>query len=135
MLLSLGHVTVRSADSARTESFYCDLLCMRVGPRPAIAIPGRWLYVGQEAVLHVLPRNTDAPNDDVPVVDHFALRASDRAGLERRLKAVGQPFESRRLANGDTWQIFLTDPNGARVELCYAPNLPTATWAPSTPPS
>jgi catechol 2,3-dioxygenase-like lactoylglutathione lyase family enzyme len=119
MLLSLGHVTVLSADFERTERFYCDLLGMRVGPRPAIPLPGRWLYVGGEAVLHVLPRQTQPPHHDQPVVDHFALNADDRAGFEHRLRAAGQPFESQRLAQTDIWQIFLTDPNGARVELCF----------------
>jgi extradiol dioxygenase family protein len=41
MLLSLGHVTLRSADFDRTERFYCGLLGLCIGPRPAIALPGR----------------------------------------------------------------------------------------------
>ena len=45
MLLALGHVTVLSTDLKRTERFYCDLLGLRVGPRPAIPIPGCWLYL------------------------------------------------------------------------------------------
>ena len=63
MLTSLGHVTVRSADFERTERFYCDLLGMRVGPRPAIPLPGRWFYVGDEAVVHVLPRTVEGANE------------------------------------------------------------------------
>jgi catechol 2,3-dioxygenase-like lactoylglutathione lyase family enzyme len=132
MLLSLGHVTLLSADFARTERFYCDLLGLRVGPRPAIRVPGRWLYVGDAAVLHVLPRNAPPPQDARPVVDHFALNAHDRAGFERRLEAAGQPFESRRLAATEIWQVFLTDPDGARVELCFAhENLAVAGGAPT----
>jgi len=122
-LLSLGHVTVRSADFERTERFYCALLGMRVGPRPAIPVPGRWLYVGDEAVLHVLPRQADEAGDAVAqgesVIDHFALSAADLPAFERRLRAAGQPFETKRLADSDVWQIFLTDPDGARVELCF----------------
>jgi catechol 2,3-dioxygenase-like lactoylglutathione lyase family enzyme len=119
MLLSLGHVTLLSADFERTERFYCDLLGMRVGPRPAIRVPGLWFYVGEEAVLHVLTRQTRPLHHDQPVVDHFALNADDRAGFEHSLCSAGQPFESRRLAQTDIWQIFLTDPDGARVELCF----------------
>jgi catechol 2,3-dioxygenase-like lactoylglutathione lyase family enzyme len=122
MLLSLGHVTVLSTDLERTERFYCDLLGLRVGPRPAIRIPGCWLYLGDQPVLHVLARQAAAPPDDAhPVIDHFALDAEDRAGFEHRLRAAGQPFESRRLADSGIWQIFLTDPDGARVELSFAP--------------
>jgi catechol 2,3-dioxygenase-like lactoylglutathione lyase family enzyme len=123
MLTSLGHVTVRSADFERTERFYCDLLGMRVGPRPAIPLPGRWFYVGDEAVVHVLPRTVDAvvrqEGDASSAFDHFALNAEDRSAFERRLRAAGQPFESRRLADSDLWQVFLRDPDGLRVELCF----------------
>ena len=117
--LSLDHVTVRSADFARTERFYCDLLGMQPGPRPAIALPGRWFYVGDEALLHVLPRSVDAPHDTAGAIDHFAFHADDLPAFEQRLRAAGQRFEPRRLADTDTWQIFLTDPDGARVELCF----------------
>ena len=120
MLLSLGHVTVLSADFERTERFYCGLLGMRVGPRPAIRLPGRWFYVGDRAVVHVLPRTAGARSGAEAVIDHFALEARDRPAFEERLRAAGQPFESRRLADSDTWQIFLTDPDGARVELSFA---------------
>lgn len=128
MLLSLGHVTVRSTDFDRTERFYCGLLGMRVGPRPAIPVPGRWLYVGDVAVVHVLPRvpsvaggaGTDAASGAASTIDHFALDAQDRPAFEDRLRAAGQQFETRRLADSDIWQIFLFDPDGARVELSFA---------------
>ena len=120
MLLSLGHVTVRCADFERTERFYCDLLGLRTGPRPRISTPGRWFYLGGEAVLHVLPRQTDAQVGAAGAIDHFALNARDLPAFEARLRVAGQPFERRRLADTDVWQLFLTDPDGARVELCFA---------------
>jgi catechol 2,3-dioxygenase-like lactoylglutathione lyase family enzyme len=120
MLVSLDHVTVRSADFERTAQFYCDLLGMRRGPRPDLAVPGRWFYIGANAVLHVLPRGTDAPAGSAGAIDHFALHAVDLPATEDKLKAAGQPFERKRLADTDVWQIFLTDPDGVRVELCFA---------------
>ena len=120
MLLSLGHVTVRSADFERTEHFYCGLLGMRVGPRPAIPVPGRWFYVGDQAVLHVLPGTAAVRHGAEELIDHFALNADDRPAFEQRLAAAGQPFESRRLADSGVWQVFLTDPDGARVELSFS---------------
>ncbi|OYV02085.1 MAG: glyoxalase [Burkholderiales bacterium PBB5] len=119
MLLSLGHVTVRSADFERTERFYGDLLGLRIGPRPAIAVPGRWFYIGDRAVIHVLPRAAEALAGSGGAIDHFAFDAVDLPAFERRLKTAGQPFEGRRLADSDTWQVFLTDPDGARVEISF----------------
>ncbi|MFO1327405.1 MAG: VOC family protein [Rubrivivax sp.] len=124
MLRALDHVTVLSADFDRTMRFYCDLLGMRIGPRPAIRLPGFWLYLGDAAVLHVLPRRAgDAPAPG-GAIDHFALEADDLPAVEQRLRAAGQPFEGRRLADSDTWQIFLNDPDGARVELSFAGQAP-----------
>ncbi len=127
MLLSLGHVTVRSTDFERSKRFYCDLLGMRIGPRPSIPVPGHWLYVGAEAVVHLLPRLvTAAPSgrhEADGAIDHFALNAENRPAVEQRLSAAGLAFESRRLADSDTWQIFLRDPDGVRVELCFRPGL------------
>lgn len=123
MLLSLGHVTVHSADFEQSERFYCDLLGLRIGPRPAIPVPGRWFYLGDEAVVHVLPRPAAAMPEGrhgaEGVIDHFALNAEDRPAVEQRLRAAGLAFESRRLADSDRWQIFLRDPDGVRVELCF----------------
>lgn len=125
MLLSLGHVTLRCADFERAERFYCDLLGMRIGPRPAIPVPGRWFYIGDEAVVHLLPRLATAASDDrhdaQSAIDHFALNAGDLPTVEQRLLAAGQEFESRPLADSDIWQIFLRDPDGVRVELCFRP--------------
>lgn len=119
MLLSLDHVTVRSADFERSERFYRDLLGLRVGPRPAIPVPGRWLYIGDRPVLHVLPRAAGTAAAAEGAIDHFALECDDLPGFEQRLRAAGLPAEGRRLADTDTWQIFLTDPDGARVELSF----------------
>ncbi|MCC6247971.1 MAG: hypothetical protein IT499_09465 [Rubrivivax sp.] len=48
------------------------------------------------------------------------MKADDRPAFELRLRAAGHPFESRRLAGSDRWQLFLTDPDGARVELTFS---------------
>lgn len=124
MLTRLGHVTVLSTDLERTERFYCGLLGLRVGPRPAIPLPGLWLYLGDHAVVHVLPRQHTPAAEGEAAIDHFALEARDRPAFEQRLRQAGLAFESRRLADSDTWQIFLNDPDGARVELSFNPEQP-----------
>lgn len=134
-LLSLGHVTLRSADFDRTEHFYCDLLGLCVGPRPSLAVPGRWFYVGDEAVVHVLPRAVPAPDDTRGAIDHFALNARNWPAFESRLRAAGLPFERKRLADTEVWQVFLTDPDNVRVELYFAREGAMGTGCPSSEPA
>ena len=119
-LLSLGHVTLRSADFDATERFYPGVLGLRVGPRPALSVPGIWFYLGDEAVLHVLPPAVNQRADAAGLIDHFALNARGLSAFQQRLQAAGQAFECRRHADTGTWQLFLADPDGVRVELCFA---------------
>lgn len=125
-VLALDHVTVRSTDLARTERFYGGLLGLRGGPRPAIAVPGHWYYIGDAAVLHVLARSPADLQAAVSAIDHFAFRARGLAAFEQRLQAAGQAFERRRLADSAIWQIFLNDPDGARVEINFDTEDPAA---------
>jgi catechol 2,3-dioxygenase-like lactoylglutathione lyase family enzyme len=118
MLLSLGHVTVRSTDFERTERFYSGLLGLRPGPRPELGVPGRWYYLGGEAVLHVLAAKGSTAAASQPI-DHFAFKATDRPAVEQRLRAAGQAFDVHPLRGTRVLQLFLTDPDGARVELSF----------------
>ena len=40
------------------RSFYCDVVGLRVGPRPSFASFGYWLYAGEQDILHLT--ETDA---------------------------------------------------------------------------
>lgn len=119
MLRSLSHITVHSADFELTERFYCGLLGLRLGPRPVIKIPGHWFYLGDRAVVHMLPREPEKAAGSGGAFDHFAFDADDLPAFLRKFEALGVPFEGRRLADSQVWQVFLTDPDGVRVELSF----------------
>lgn len=120
MLLSLDHVTLRSSDFDRCERFYCGLLGMRVGPRPAFAVPGRWFYLGDSPVLHVLHAGPDDRATLGCTIDHFAMRGAGLAEFVKRLTPTGQAFDLRRQPATGEWQMFISDPDGALVELAFA---------------
>ena len=119
MLLSLDHVTLRSSDFDRCERFYCGLLGMRVGPRPAFAVPGRWFYVGDKAVLHVLPAQSGGDTSARCTIDHFAIRATGLTEYQQRLASFDQAYDLKRQPGSGDWQMFMADPDGAIVELDF----------------
>jgi len=114
----MNHFTVLTADLAATRAFYVGLLGLAEGPRPDLGFPGAWLYVGGDAVLHVIA-GRPLPENPRGVLDHVAFTATDLEGTTARLEAAGVPFDLRRQADSGVWQLFCFDPNGARVELDF----------------
>jgi catechol 2,3-dioxygenase-like lactoylglutathione lyase family enzyme len=115
MLQALDHVTLRSTDLSRTLAFY-ERLGLRQGPRPPFGLPGLWLYVGEQALLHVLEGR---PARDGGPFDHLAFRARGRAALAATLASAGVAFDLQALPDGSALQMFVHDPDGARIELVF----------------
>ena len=120
---SMNHFTVLARDLDATKAFYVGLLGLAEGPRPPFTFPGAWLYVGGQAVLHIIA-GRPLPEPPAGVLDHVAFSANDLAGMAARLKAHGFGYELRRQAGNGPWQLFCHDPNGAKVELDFAADEP-----------
>lgn len=118
-ITEMNHFTVLADDLDRTRAFYVGLLGLREGPRPPLGFPGAWLYVGERPVLHVIA-GRPLPEERRGVLDHMAFSATDLAGLTARLEAAGISYDLRRQPESNVWQLFVSDPNGARVELDFA---------------
>jgi catechol 2,3-dioxygenase-like lactoylglutathione lyase family enzyme len=115
----MNHFTILTDDVPRTVGFYHDLLGLTEGHRPELGFPGAWLYVGAQAVLHVVggrPRAALKPG----VIDHVAFSATGLSATLDTLAARGIEHVCRQQAGTGTWQVFFHDPNGARVELDFA---------------
>lgn len=116
MLKSLDHVTLRSTDLGRTLAFYERLLGLEPGCRSAFGMQGLWLYAEGRSLVHVLEMPVDAWGG---AIHHIAFEARDRLAVSARLAAARVPFELTALPDGSALQMFLTDPDGARVELVF----------------
>ena len=114
----MNHFTVLTDELERTRAFYIGLLGLREGPRPPLGFPGAWLYAGERPILHVIAGRA-LPEERRGVLDHMAFSASGLAELVGRLEAAGIAYELKRQAESRVWQLFLSDPNGARVELDF----------------
>jgi catechol 2,3-dioxygenase-like lactoylglutathione lyase family enzyme len=115
---AMNHFTVLTDDLARTLTFYVGLLGLREGPRPPLAFPGAWLYVGEQAVLHVVA-GRPLPTERRGVLDHIAFSATELLDVIDRLDAADRPYDLSRQPGSGVWQLFIFDPNGARVELDF----------------
>ena len=120
---AMNHFTILTDDVPTTVTIYRELLGLTDGPRPPFDFPGAWLYAGDTPILHVIGGR---PADELRagVIDHMAFTAHDLADTLALLTARNIAHTCRRLAGAGTWQVFFFDPNGARVELDFAPDEP-----------
>ena len=123
----LDHCSVRTADMEATRRFYEDVVGLKVGPRPNFSFPGLWLYAGDSPLVHVIgeggERELSGETQDGAAAtgnfDHIAFLASDIAGMRARLAKAQVPYRHQTIPGRAVEQIFLTDPNGVRVELNF----------------
>ena len=121
-LMQLNHVTVRTDDLEGTRDFYSDVLGLKAGPRPPLSFPGYWLYCGEIAVVHLVPRSGAigaGGGDDTGNFDHVAFTAADFEGMRRRFKQLAIPFREQEVPGIRLRQLFLQDPNKVMIELNF----------------
>jgi catechol 2,3-dioxygenase-like lactoylglutathione lyase family enzyme len=123
-LRGLEHVLVLTDDLEATRAFYCDVLGFEAGERPQLAFPGYWLYLDGVACVHIADRAAYAAHAEevglarvASPIDHLAFAAGDHAALVARLGAAGVHAVSNDVPAAGIRQLFLTDPNGVRIEL------------------
>jgi catechol 2,3-dioxygenase-like lactoylglutathione lyase family enzyme len=116
-VLDIDHAAIKTARLAETQAFFVEVLGLRVGPRPAFDFAGAWLYAGDKDVVHLVETDHDKLPSPAASINHFALRVANFDAALARLRALAVPFELDVTPGGELRQIYVTDPNGVRVEL------------------
>ena len=117
----MNHFTVLTDNVPGTVAFYAKFLGLVDGARPDLGFPGAWLYADNAAILHVVggkSRDQLRPG----VIDHMAFSAHGLAATIAKLEAAELKHACRKQTGTGIWQVFFFDPNGARVELDFAPD-------------
>jgi catechol 2,3-dioxygenase-like lactoylglutathione lyase family enzyme len=130
----MQHVLVLAEDIEATRAFYCEVVGLQVGERPALEFPGYWLYAGSTPCLHIAERRPylrhaawiglvtpHEPPGLVGAVDHIAFDANDYESATARIERHGVSAVHNQVPGGPR-QLFVEDPNGVRVEInCKEP--------------
>jgi catechol 2,3-dioxygenase-like lactoylglutathione lyase family enzyme len=119
----VDHVLVLAGDLDATRAFYCDVLGFEHAERPELPFPGFWLALDGRVCVHVVERAAyeewAATLRLAPVagpLDHVAFRRAEHDELAARLEQAGIDTV-RNDVPGLFRQLFVTDPNGLRIEL------------------
>lgn len=117
MIKRIAHVCLLSHDLAVTESFYCEALglgkafnFLRNG-----TIIGFYLKVSENMFIEVFHHDGVERRDAYPI-QHLCLECDDLDALAARLKAHGQEVSPKTMGADRSWQMWVMDPSGVRIE-------------------
>ena len=122
MILSINHIQLVAEKDLviQLKDFYCNVVGLTEGFRPAFERFGFWLYIKDKDVLHLItPKEGDGRSPQKSSFDHVAFKTADYHCVLKKLKTLGIPFEEKPIPGMKAHQIFLRDPAGNRVELNF----------------
>lgn len=119
--MRLDHINIRApaALMSAEKDFFCDILGLVEGTRPAFTSPGHWLYAGDHPIVHLSARPQYINSEQASYFDHVAFQTAGLDTFLRRLEAAGLDYSSNYIDATSTTQIFVTSPTGTRIEISF----------------
>ncbi len=120
--MKLDHINIRAPRELleREKRFFCELLGLREGERPAFGSHGYWLYSGDAAVVHLSEDEAQAGGDRQGYFDHAAFRSTGLRELLGTLDRNGADYRVTRVPGLDLTQVFVVSPANVRIEINFA---------------
>lgn len=118
MITGLAHVSLTVSDLERSLRFYCDLL----GLTPAFEFVrdgrryGQYIHVGGRSFLELFEGPLAEPAK-TPGFKHICLEVNDIQATVQALRARGVEVSDIKLGMDQSYQAWITDPDGYRIEL------------------
>jgi catechol 2,3-dioxygenase-like lactoylglutathione lyase family enzyme len=127
VITGVFHIAIKTADVEGTVRFYCDVLGMRLAPRPNFETPGAWLACStpsNNAIIHLYGGaaaldETGRHPIGTATIDHVSLMVVGYRDTVQRIKAHGLDWREYIVPDTKLWQIFVYDPNGVQLELTF----------------
>jgi catechol 2,3-dioxygenase-like lactoylglutathione lyase family enzyme len=115
MIKQLAHICIHTEDLEATERFYTKALGMTKGfkfvrkDRPF----GYYLKFGNDTFLEVF----EGKPGEVGNINHLAIEVDDIDATIDQIREAGGEVGDKKIGADHSWQAWLNDPNGIRIEL------------------
>lgn len=126
----LAHVCFTVSDLEASIAFYRD----KLGMTPAFDFVkdgkryGVYLHVGGRSFIELFQGKLAAPAEG-QAYRHLCLEVQDVAEAVRRIREHGGEVTDPKLGGDNSWQAWLSDPDGNRIELhSYTPESKQSPW-------
>jgi catechol 2,3-dioxygenase-like lactoylglutathione lyase family enzyme len=118
-VLALDHVNLRTTRVEAMRAFYCDVLGLVAGSRPAFSFGGAWLYCGERAVVHLVEVPQAPERTGNLHLEHFAFTARGYTEFLSTLERLAIPYRLSTPAGGGMRQVNIQDPDGNHIHLDF----------------
>ncbi|MGR3290004.1 MAG: VOC family protein [Paracoccaceae bacterium] len=114
----LAHVCIFANDIDETKTFYNDVL----GLEPVFhflrdgRVFGFYLHAGGRTHIEVFEKSA-AEFTEVNQINHLCLEVEDMDAAIKHISAQGVDITDKKNGCDDTYQAWIKDPNGVKIEL------------------
>lgn len=118
MIKAIAHICISTTDLDETERFYCS--CLGLSKKFSFIRDGQafgyYLQINDHNFIEVFQADANS-SEESPQVKHFCLEVDD---IDKTIEAInncGVSTTDKKKGRDNSWQTWLTDPNGIKIEL------------------
>ncbi len=116
---AFDHINVRTAQLDEMIEFYGDVLGLHSGKRPDFPFPGAWLYLGAQAIIHLVGAEPPLRAGENLTLEHAAFRATNLAEFRAKLTARGVDHRLAVVPGLPIVQVNFFDPDGNHIHVDF----------------
>lgn len=117
MIKAIAHICIFAKDLDRTRTFYCTHLglkkkfdFLRDG-----RVVGYYFQINEHNFIEVFQSDDAFPPESQ--IKHLCLQIDDIDKTIQALRQCGIDITDKKMGCDNSWQAWLTDPNGIKIEL------------------
>jgi glyoxylase I family protein len=118
MIKQIAHICIGATDLASSKHFYCDVLGLPI--KFEFLKDGRefgfYAEAGGGGYIEVFSQD-GVDQGSKPLIKHMCLEVESIDEAIRRISAAGVEISAKKLGTDRSWQAWITDPSGIRIEL------------------
>lgn len=119
-ITAFDHVNIRTANLDALTEWYRAVLGLRPGKRPDFRFPGTWLYLGDQALIHLVGTAAAPRSGGAVALEHIAFRATGLAEFRATLDARGIAHSLDPVPGIPVVQVNLHDPDGNHIHVDFS---------------
>ncbi len=118
MIKAMAHICISTNSLDETEKFYCS--CLGLSKKFNFIrdgkVVGYYLQINENNFIEVFLTDANSSEQE-PLVKHFCLEVDDIDKTIEEIGNFGVSVTDKKMGDDNTWQAWLTDPNGIKIEL------------------